>query len=309
MSFASDVKDELCKIDARKISELKAECYGAWLFSKCYSLAPAHYISENGAVVRKLAELAAAAAGVSAEVSYSVSRRKKPAYKIQITDEDSRCQLLKCFGNDGSEINLRINHANFEDESDYASFLRGAFLSCGTVINPEKGYHLEFQTQYKRLSEDTLKLLEDIGTIELTPAIIERNGAYAVYFKDSAQIENFLTYIGATTQAMELMQVKMYKEALNNINRKTNFETANMDKTYSASARQVAAIARIADEKGLDSLPDELKEIAYLRLENAEMTLREIAEALHISKSGANHRLKKLLEMGQEIEEKTGGEQ
>lgn len=98
---------------------------------------------------------------------------------------------------------------------------------------------------------------------------------------------------------MELMQVRMYKEAKNDINRKANFETANMDKTYSASARQIAAIAALNDAGELNRLPDGLRELARLRLENPEMTLRQLGEALHISRSGVNHRLERLLELGE----------
>ena len=130
-----------------------------------------------------------------------------------------------------------------------------------------------------------------------------------VYLKESGQIEDVLTYLGAPGAAMELMQVKMYKEAKNNINRKTNFETANMDKTYSASARQTAAIAVISDTVGLGSLPENLRELAQLRLDEPEMTLRELGERLGISRSGVNHRLQRLLELGEKILKEKGLEQ
>ena len=107
---------------------------------------------------------------------------------------------------------------------------------------------------------------------------------------------------------MELMQVKMFKEAKNNINRKTNFETANMDKTFSASARQTAAIAAINDTVGLDTLPSHLGDLARLRLQYPDMTLRELGERLHISRSGVNHRLQRLLELGERILEEKGVE-
>ena len=100
---------------------------------------------------------------------------------------------------------------------------------------------------------------------------------------------------------MELMQVKMYKEVKNNINRKTNFETANMDRTYSASARQTAAIAAISDTVGLGNLPEELQELAQLRLDNPEMTLRELGQKLGLTRSGVNHRLQRLLTLGEKI--------
>ena len=105
---------------------------------------------------------------------------------------------------------------------------------------------------------------------------------------------------------MELMQVKMYKEVKNDINRKTNFETANMDKTYSASARQVAAIAAISDTRGLQSLPEELQELAQLRLDHPDMTLRELGARLGLTRSGVNHRLQRILQLGERILEERG---
>ena len=105
---------------------------------------------------------------------------------------------------------------------------------------------------------------------------------------------------------MELMQVKMYKEVKNDINRKTNFETANMDKTYSASARQIAAIAAISDTAGLDSLPENLRQLARLRLDEPELTLRELGARLGLTRSGVNHRLQRILQLGERILEERG---
>ena len=119
-------------------------------------------------------------------------------------------------------------------------------------------------------------------------------------------MEALLTYLGAPAAAMELMQVKMYKEVKNDINRKTNFETANMDKTYSASARQVAAIAAISDTRGLQSLPEELQELAQLRLDHPDMTLRELGARLGLTRSGVNHRLQRILQLGERILEERG---
>ena len=124
--------------------------------------------------------------------------------------------------------------------------------------------------------------------------------------KESGPIEDLLTYLGAPAAAMELMQVKMYKEVKNDINRKTNFETANMDKTYSASARQVAAIAAISDTRGLQSLPEELQELAQLRLDHPDMTLRELGARLGLTRSGVNHRLQRILQLGERILEERG---
>lgn len=301
MSFSSDVKNELCRVEAKKICCLKAECYGAWLFSKCFSLKEAALITEHAAIARKMAELAAAACGVSAEVSFAVSRRKKNAFRLRIPEEFSRRALLGAFGHSGEETSLRINRANLEDHCCSSAFLRGAFLACGTVTDPTSEYHLEFMTQYRHLTKDLSALMGEVETPPLLPLDGNRNGSFFLYIKDSGQTEGLLTYMGAANAAMELMQVKMYKEMKNDINRRTNFETANMDKTYSASARQTAAIARISDAGRLEELPQEQQLLARLRLENPEMTLRELSEATKIPRSGINYRMNRIIQFAETL--------
>ena len=306
MSFSSNIKTELCKVEFKRECCLRAECYGAWLFSRCFTRKEAAFVTENGAVARRLLELAAAGAGVSGELTFGVSRRRKPAYRVSLPDEGSREAMLLEFGHTGRETSLRLNRANLENECCAAAFLRGAFLTCGTATDPNKEYHLEFAVPHKNLANGLFTLLSEVEAFPLSPALASRKGGYVVYLKESGPIEDLLTYLGAPSAAMELMQVKMYKEVKNNINRKTNFETANMDKTYSASARQVAAIAAISDTQGLSSLPEELQELAQLRLAHPDMTLRELSCRLGLTRSGVNHRLQRLLRLGEKILEEKG---
>ena len=98
MSFSSDIKDELCRVEWKRLEHLRAECYGAWLFSRCFSLREGAFVTENGAVARRMLELAAAGAGVSGELSYGVSRRKKTAYRVALPEESGRRLLLEAFG-------------------------------------------------------------------------------------------------------------------------------------------------------------------------------------------------------------------
>ena len=306
MSFSSNIKTELCKVEFKRECCLRAECYGAWLFSRCFTRKEAAFVTENGAVARRLLELAAAGAGVSGELTFGVSRRRKPAYRVSLPDEGSREAMLLEFGHTGRETSLRLNRANLENECCAAAFLRGAFLTCGTATDPNTEYHLEFAVPHKNLANGLFTLLSEVEAFPLSPALASRKGGYVVYLKESGPIEDLLTYLGAPSAAMELMQVKMYKEVKNNINRKTNFETANMDKTYSASARQVAAIAAISDTQGLSSLPEELQELAQLRLAHPDMTLRELSGRLGLTRSGVNHRLQRLLRLGGKILEEKG---
>ncbi len=243
---------------------------------------------------------------MSGELTFGVSRRRKPAYRVSLPDAGSKDAMLQEFGHTGRETTLRLNRANLENDCCTAAFLRGAFLTCGTATDPSKEYHLEFAVAHQHLANDLYTLLSEVDAFPLSPAVAARKNGYVVYLKESGPIEDLLTYLGAPSAAMELMQVKMYKEVKNNINRKTNFETANMDKTFSASARQVAAIAAISDTVGLSSLPEELQELARLRLDNPDMTLRELSARLGITRSGVNHRLQRLLRQGEKILEERG---
>ncbi len=306
MSFSSDIKSEFCKVEFKRECCLRAECYGAWLFSRCFTLRESAFVTESGPVARRLLELAAAGAGVSGELTFGVSRRRKPAYRVSLPDAGSKDAMLQEFGHTGRETTLRLNRANLENDCCTAAFLRGAFLTCGTATDPSKEYHLEFAVAHQHLANDLYTLLSEVDAFPLSPAVASRKNGYVVYLKESGPIEDLLTYLGAPSAAMELMQVKMYKEVKNNINRKTNFETANMDKTFSASARQVAAIAAISDTVGLSSLPEELQELARLRLDNPDMTLRELSARLGITRSGVNHRLQRLLRQGEKILEERG---
>lgn len=301
MSYTADIKTELSAYETKKLCCLHAECYGAWLFSRCFSLRESTFVTENAPTARRMLELAAAAAGVSGELTYGLSRRSKNAYRLRLPDAAARERMLAAFGHTGEEARLRINRAALENDCCFAAFFRGAFLSCGAATDPNKEYRLEFAVPYRTLANSLYTLLTETASFSVPPSVSARGSGYVVYWKDGQQIEDFLTYIGAPQASMELMQVRMYKEARNQINRKSNFETANMDKTLSASARQTAAIAAISDAGMLGSLPEELRELAELRLTYPDMTLRELAEKLGVSRSGANHRLKRLLDMGEKV--------
>ena len=136
--------------------------------------------------------------------------------------------------------------------------------------------------------------------------IRDRRGAFVVYSKGMEQVTDVLTYLGAQSAAMELMQVKMLKEVRNQVNRRTNFETANLGKTATAAARQLLAIQKIVASTGLGELPEDLRELAELRLQNPDMSLRELGETLSppLSRSGVNHRLQRLVELAESRSER-----
>ncbi|MCI6560960.1 MAG: DNA-binding protein WhiA [Ruminococcus sp.] len=184
--------------------------------------------------------------------------------------------------------------------NSHGVFMAGVFLACGSVNDPAKEYHLEFTVPEEELSEELVNLLRDIGVHAKT---MVRRGKYIVYVKGSESIEDTLTFIGAQQCTLELMNVKIFKDVRNKANRIANCDNANIDKVITASLRQTEDIRLIEQTIGIDKLPEELREIAELRLSAADMSLKEIGDALEppISRSGVNHRFRRIAKIAEEI--------
>lgn len=300
MSFSYNTKLELCRIEPEQACCEKAECYGLLLCAKSFSPLSVTLVTEHPMVARRAAQLAAQVTGAIVDVRTAVSYHRS-SYTLTVQQPQERSQVLAAFGHSGREISLRVNRSNLENECCRASFLRGVFLSCGTVTDPVKDYHLEFILPYMNLAKDVMTLLREGPDFQ--PALVNRKGSFIVYIKGGDRIADLLAYLGAGGAAMELMQVRMVKEVRNNVNRQTNFETANIDKTVGASARQVEAICKIRDTVGFSGLPEELRETAELRLEYPELSLRELGQLFQnpVSRSGVNHRLRRLMEEAESI--------
>lgn len=183
------------------------------------------------------------------------------------------------------------------------AFLRGIFLACGSVTDPHSRYHLELAAGSR---DRAIRIQEIIGVFGLEAKIIERKSGYVVYMKEGAAIADFLNIIGAHVALMEFENVRILKEMRNSINRQVNCETANIRKTVSAASRQTEDIRFIHDTIGFGNLSENLSQIARVRLENPEVTLKELGEMLDppIGKSGVNHRLRKLSEIAEELRKK-----
>ena len=179
------------------------------------------------------------------------------------------------------------------------AYLRGLFLRAGSISDPEKMYHLEFACESRDFA---IRLKEILSSYNLRAKIVERKGHSVVYLKDSSQIADFLALIQANTSLFSLENTMIVKDVRNAVNRKVNCETANIQKTVSASVSQIEAIEYIRDHIGFDKLPDSLKEIARLRLENPEDSLVSLGARMNppIGKSGVNHRLRKLRKIAEE---------
>ncbi len=181
-------------------------------------------------------------------------------------------------------------------------FLGGAFLSCGSITDPEKDYHLEFMAPTQALCEDLCDILLSVG---VHPNVMKRRYAHSAYLKDSEEIGDLLTFIGAQKATLDLIDIKIDKEVKNRVNRLNNCDLANIDKVISAAAKQQADIEVIISHDGMHKLTAELRELAELRLDNPHLSLQDLGELLEkpIGRSGVNHRFRRLAAIADQYRE------
>ena len=301
MSFSTEVKNELCSVSMSRACCTRAEAYGALLHASVFSHKEIRLSAENAVVVRRLQALLQRAFFVDSEAE-SCGRKQQ----LIINDPPRIGRIFDALGYDRkNHITYHLNRNVLEEDCCIAAFLRGAFLMAGTVAGPDKKSHLELKSTHQSLTGEETSLMLDLG---LAPKQARRASAQLLYFKDSASVEDFLTRIGAPHAAMELMQAKVEKNLRNTINRQVNCETANINKTVSAAVKQLADITYIRDTVGLDYLPELLSEVAQVRLEMPDATLKELGENLShpVGKSGVNHRLRKISAVAESLREERG---
>lgn len=293
MSFAGDVKSELCRGVVSKKCCSQAECYGILLYCNTYSADEIRIITESDALAQRLPVLF--------KKAFRLSFDRVPdgtgKHIFAITDREKLSAIQQSFGSEPGDLALHINFAALEESCCRASFLRGAFLAGGSVTDPKKGYHLELATSHLSVSREMLALMREM---EMEAKLAQRKGNAVIYFKQSDRIEDFLTSIGAPLSAMEIMNAKVEKDLRGSVNRRVNCDAANLDKAVEAAMIQVEAIRRLETTGQLALLPEKLREAAALRLVHPEDTLSQLAERCDppVTKSALNHRLRKLVELG-----------
>lgn len=294
MSFSQDVKNELLKTEYENSCCEKSLLYGMLIFGKSFSQYGVSMQTENKDISELYKSLLKKYYNVDCAVKVSPKAR---SYSVLIENKSDCDKILGAFGHSmgGS---LKINHANFDCPTCINAFLAGTFLSCGTISDPKKDYHLEFTVPYMNLAKSLVTFLEET---ELSPKQSNRKGYNIVYFKGSESIEDCLYLMGASSAMFEMMNVEIIKNIRNKANRTANCETANIDKTVKASLVQIDAIEKIESTKGLDYLNNDLREMAVLRKDNPEASLAELSRLSGMSRSGVNHRLKKIVEIAQQI--------
>lgn len=305
MSFSKKTKEELCRAEFISDEQKQAAAYGMLLFSRLFSASAINFTTESRHTAMLYSETISSMTSSIIELSVKLTRRggENRLFTLSVPDVNDCRKIFDIFGHSVSSPSLRINRANIDGDECLAYFLRGVFLVCGSVTDPEKDYHLEFVVPHKKLASDLEKIITEIDEINTEPHTVNRKGSYIVYIKGSENIEDMLTYMGAPMSALNIIQSKMVKSVRNRINRRVNSETANSNKTAAAAAGQLRAIKNIIERKGIDYLPDELKELAEIRLENPEYNLRELGAALKdpISRSGVNHRLQRIIAISEEL--------
>ena len=299
VSFASTAKAEVCRAIPNKPCCALAECFGVLLFCNSFGADGIRIITESREFAYVLPKLFSRAFSVEFDSFPSLEAPGKLVF--QIYDEDKIDRIMSVYGFDRADtLALHVNLPVVEDDCCKAAFLRGAFLAGGSVTDPVKGYHMELTTTHKSVSRETYTLMQEV--LSFYPKTAQRSGAQVLYLKQSEQITDFLTYLGAPVAAMGIMEARLEKELNNKVNRRCNCDDANTSKVVEAAQEQISAIRTLRDYGLLERLPAKLQQAAVAREANPESSLTELAAMMEppITKPAMNHRLKKLVETAKE---------
>ena len=298
MSYCTEVKNELAALRPAECC-IKPFAYGFMLFGRSFSLKRISLQTNN----RRMAEVYAAVIenAFDAGVEISEGGSVRTTYTAQVVSESDRLKILASY--DYGIAESRINTEILNRECCFQSFIRGAFLACGNINDPEREYRVEFMIRDTELAGEFLELLSGYGISLKTAA---RGKATVLYTKESGKIEDLLTLMGAPHRALDIMDTKIMKSVKNNINRRGNCDSANISKTVEASIKQRMAIDFLEKTDRLYSLPSELLSAAVLRRDNPDATLSELCALApeRLTVSGLNHRLAKITEIYKRLNKK-----
>lgn len=292
MSFSQNVKDEICKSSTLNECCSTSELYGFLLFSSQFNIDEIKINIENINVIERVSLLFRKVFGINPIILSTGSKTI-----ISITEKSQLKLIFSEFGYDFKPfVSLHINRNILKDSCCNIAFVKGVFLACGSITNPNKHYHLEIKTLHSKLSAEMVSIMLDLN---MKPKITKRKNISVIYMKDSTDIEDFLTLISAPVASLRIMETKVEKELINNINRKVNCETANLSRLVEASMKQIDIISKTIDKHGIEFFPENLHSMVNLRLENPQLSLSELAQISGLSKAGTNHRLRKIISLAQ----------
>ena len=298
MSFSLEVKQELSKINSlADKNNVKCELMG-------------YLVTSNTSVQKNKVRF-------STESQYNINRFSKLLNNLGFVNYDIKIQrnMYSIFINKNDIQELiraeeNINIANeilsyfLKSEILEKAFVRGTFLGSETINNPEKKYHLEI---FLKNLETAKYIIEILRKYSIDFKILERSKKYAIYTKEGEEISKFLALMGASASVLKFEEIRVYRDIKNNINRKVNCETANLNKIVNSSVKQINDIKYIKEKGKFNELSEQLKEIAIVRIENPDMSLEELGKLLKkpIGKSGVNHRLRKIQKIVEELKEES----
>ena len=310
MSFTSDTRHELARIPVERMSMAAAELSGAALACGGLSLRgfgkyglqiqteSREILERHMAMLRRFFSIDAA---VSATRTDRLGGQEYFVLSIDGADVPRAADQLKLM-DEAQPFGIRQSPeaSIIQSDNDKRAFLRGAFLVCGSVSNPERSYHLEFAQASETLAESICTLLRGY---ELPARLSRRKSQPIAYVKDAEAISTILALMGASGAVMSLENTRAMKSVLNGVNRQLNCDNSNMDKVVAASEKQISLIRTIEKRLGMDGMPDPLREIAELRLQFPDASLTDLGEMLtpRLGKSGVNARMRKLEALAEDL--------
>ncbi len=298
ISFSASAKAEICRTVPQKHCCALAECFGILLFCNSFGPDGVKVVTESREFAYILPRLFDRAFDLDFDSYPSLEAGGKMIF--QIDDPDKIDRILSAFGFDSGTLALHVNLPIVEEECCKQAFLRGAYLAGGSVTDPGKAYHLEMATTHRSVASETWLLMGEVMGFDLKTA--QRGGTQVLYLKQSEQISDYLTYLGAPVAAMGIMEARLEKELNNKVNRRCNCDDANTSKVVEAAQEQLSAIRILRDRGQFELLPVKLQQAAVAREENPESNLTELASMMEppITKPAMSHRLKKLVELSKE---------
>ena len=299
VSFSYAAKAEICRNLPHNHCCALAQCFGILLFCNSFGPGGIKIITESREFAYILPKLFKKAFDLTFDSFPSLESPGKLVF--QLSEPEKLEVVMDSFGFDIQDtVSLHINLPIVEEECCRAAFLRGAFLAGGSVTDPGKGYHLELTTTHQSVARECNVLMQEAMHFYLKAA--QRSGGQVLYVKQSDQISDFLTFLGAPLAAMGIMEAKLEKELNNKVNRRCNCDDANTSKVVEAAQEQLAAIRILQERDALENLPAKLKQAAEARVKNPSASLSELAAMMEppITKPAMNNRMKKLMQLAKE---------
>ena len=299
VTFSGSAKAEICRALPHKRCCALAQIFGVLLFCNSFTADGIRIVTENQEFSHLLPKLLKKAFGFSFDVQPDPEATGKVVF--QVTCPQKIQQIMEAFGFAPEDtLALHINLAAVEEDCCKAAFLRGAFLAGGSVTDPVKAYHLELATTHHSVAREGMVLLQEV--MGFTAKCAQRGGGRILYLKNSEQISDVLTYIGAPVAAMGIMETRLEKDLNNKVNRRCNCDEGNTSKLVAAAQEQLQAIRILRTNGLLETLPMKLQCAALAREANPEFSLTELAAIMEppITKPAMNNRLKRLVSMAKE---------